>query len=101
MRLGFVFTTIVLALGFGIIAGASDGRLLTRTLVIGFLPAIWAGSHVIARLRGRNMWHFAAPYPYRWMRDGGETALPRPDVSPESVQEPVDTNERSPLPLAA
>jgi len=101
MRLGFVFTSIVLALALGTIAGAAESRLLTRTLVIAFVPAIWAVSHVLARLTGRDMWHFVAPYPYRWMREGGEPALPRPDVTRESVHKPVETHERSPLPLAA
>ena len=101
MRSGFVFTTIVLALALGIIAGASESRLLTRTLVVGLVPVFWAVSHVLARHTGRDMWHFAAPYPYRRMRDGGEAALPRPDVSRESVHEPVEAGERSPLPLAA
>ena len=68
MRIAFVSTSIVLALALGIVAGASDSRLLTRTLVIGFIPAIWAVSHVLARLRGRGLWHFAAPYPYRRIR---------------------------------
>jgi len=101
MRFGFVFTTIVLALGFGVIAGASESRLLTGTLVIGVIPAIWAVAHVVARLTGRDMWHFTTPYPYRRMRERGETARPRPDVSRESVHGPVETDERSPLPLAA
>lgn len=101
MRSGFVFTSIVLALALGIIAGVSESRLLTRTLVIAFVPAIWAVSHVLARLTGRDMWHFVAPYPYRWMRDGGETAMARPDVSGEPGAKPAETHERSPLPLAA
>jgi hypothetical protein len=62
LRSGFVLTTIVLALGFGIIAGASESRLLMRALVIGFVPAIWAVSHVLERLAGRDMWHFTAPH---------------------------------------
>jgi hypothetical protein len=101
MRIGFVLTSIVLALALGFVAEASERGLLTRTLVIGLVPAIWGVSHALARLTGRDMWHFAAPYPYRRMRDGGETALPRPDVSRESVHKPAETDERSPLPLAA
>ena len=67
MRTAFVLTTIVLALALGIIAGISESRLLTRVLIIGFAPAVWAASHVVERLRGRDMWHFTAPYPYPWM----------------------------------
>jgi hypothetical protein len=101
MRTGFVLSTIVLALALGIIAGISDSRLLTRVLIIGFAPAVWAASAAIERLAGRDMWHFTAPYPYRWMRDSGDTA-PKP---PNSVEKPVDTivetDDRSTLPMAA
>jgi hypothetical protein len=62
MRAGFVLTTIVLALVLGVIAGASDNRLITRAVFIGFVPAIWAALHVLERLTGRDMWHFTAPY---------------------------------------
>ena len=68
MRTTFVLTTIVLALALGLIAGISESRQLTRALIVGFVPAIWAASHVIERLMGRDMWHFTAPYPYPWMR---------------------------------
>ena len=101
MRSGFVLTTIVLAIALGIIAGAAETRVLTRALIIVFVPAIWAASYALEWLTGRDMWHFVAPYPYRWMREGGEPALPRPDVTRESVHKPVETHERSPLPLAA
>jgi hypothetical protein len=101
MRLGFVLTSIVLALALGSVAGGSESRLVTRTLVIGFGPAIWAVSRVLARLTGRDMWHFTAPYSFRSMADEGETSLPRPVVSRESVHEPIETEERSPLRLAA
>jgi len=100
MRSGFVFTTIVLAIALGIIAGASESRLLTRALIIGFVPAIWAVSHALEWLTGRDMWHFKAPYPYRWMRDEGETALPRLRVIPESKDEPIDTRDPDAFPLA-
>jgi hypothetical protein len=62
MRSGFVLAAIVLALALGIIAGNSESRLLTRALVIGFVPAIWAVSHVLERLAGRDLWHFTAPH---------------------------------------
>ena len=55
MRTAFVLTSIVLALALGIIAGISESRLLTRALIIGFAPAIWAASHVVERLTGRDM----------------------------------------------
>ena len=100
MRLGFVFTSIVLALALGTIAGAAESRLLTRTLVIAFVPAIWAVSYVVARLTGRDMWHFVAPYPYRWMRERGE-AIARPIPVQKQIEDRQDTDGRSTLPLAA
>ena len=78
MRTNFVLTTIVLALALGIIAGVSESRLLTRALIIGFAPAIWAASHVIERLTGRDLSHFTAPYPYPWMRESREAASTSP-----------------------
>ena len=74
MRTTFVLTTVVLALALGIIAGVSESRLLTRALIVGFAPAIWAASYVIERLTGRDMWHFTAPYPYSWMRERADAA---------------------------
>jgi hypothetical protein len=63
MRTGFVLATIVIALALGIIAGGSESRLLTRVLVIGSIPAIWATSRLVEWLTGREMWHFSAPHP--------------------------------------
>lgn len=85
MRTAFVLTTIVLALTLGIIAGISGSDRLARVLVIGFTPAIWAASYLVERLMGRDMWHFTAPYPYRWMDENGNagstpsSALVTPD----------------------
>ena len=90
MRLGFVFTSIVLALALGTIAGAAESRLLTRTLVIAFVPAIWAVSYVVARLTGRDMWHFVAPYPYRWMRERSATLRPRPNSAERKSDRATD-----------
>lgn len=101
MRTAFILTTIVLALALGIIAGVSESRLLPRALIIGFVPAVWAASHVIERLTGRDMWHFAAPYPYRWMREGRDAASPAPGALGKPVENAVEADDRSTLPLAA
>jgi hypothetical protein len=101
MRTGFVLSTLVLALALGIIAGISESRLLTRALIIGFAPAVWAASLIVERLAGRHMWHFTAPYPYRWMRDSGDTAPTRPNPVVKPVEHIVDTDGRSTLPIAA
>jgi hypothetical protein len=101
MRAAFVLTTVVLALALGIIAAASESRLLIRALVIGFVPAIWGVSHILERLTDRDMWRFTAPYPSRWMRERGETALQRPNAVRKPVDDTLETNDRSTLPLAA
>ena len=101
MRTAFVLTTIGLALALGSIAGISESRLLTRALIIGFAPAIWAASHVVERLTGRDMWDFTAPYPYPWMRDSGDAASTPPSALRKPVENTVETDDRSTLPLAA
>ena len=63
MRAVFVLTTVVVALALGVAAAASESRLLIRTLIVGFVPVMWAVSHAIERLTGRDMWHFSAPSP--------------------------------------
>ena len=101
MRTAFVFTTIVLALALGIVAGVSESRLLTRALIIGLVPAMWAASHVVERLTGRDMWHFTAPYPYPWMRESGDAAATPPRALGKPVEDTVETVDRSTLALAA
>ena len=100
MRTAFVLTAIVLALALGVVAGVSESRVLTRTLIIGFAPAIWVASRMLERLTGRDMWHFAAPYPYRWMRERGDAASPPPSASGNLIENTVET-DGSTLPLAA
>jgi hypothetical protein len=101
MRTAVVLTTIVLALALGIVAGISESRLLTRALIIGFAPAIWAASHVVERLTGRDMWHVTAPYPYPWMRERGAAASTPLSGLGKPVENTVETDDRSTLPLAA
>src|SRR4051812_38216816 len=101
MRTVFVLTTIVLALALGIIAGMSESHLLTRALVVGFVPAMWAASHAVERLTGRDIWHFTAPYPYPWMRESGDAASTPPSALGEPVENTVEADDRSTVPLAA
>jgi len=101
MRTGFVLTTMVIALTLGIAAGASESRLLTRLLIIGFIPAIWAASRLVEWLMGREMWHFSAPYPQRWASEGNETTGVTPNGSGESAGEARKTNRHTTIPLPA
>ena len=98
MRTDFVLATIVLALALGIIAGVSESRLLTRALIIGFAPAIWAASRVAERLTGRDMWHFTAPW---WVRESGDAPSTPPSAPEKPVENIVETDDGSTLPLAA
>jgi hypothetical protein len=101
MRTAFVLTTIVLALALGVIAGVVESRLLMRALIIGFVPALWAALHVVERLTGRDLWHFTAPYPYSWMRERGGAASTPPGAPGKPVENIVETDDRSILPVAA
>jgi hypothetical protein len=101
MRAVFVLTTVVVALALGVVAAASESRLLIRALIVGFGPAIWAVSHVVERLAGRDLWHFSAPYPYRWMRERGGTARPRPNAGRKPRENRQETNDRATLSRAA
>ena len=101
MRAVFVLTTVVVALALGVVAAASESRLLIRTLIVGFVPAIWAVSHAIERLTGRDMWHFSAPSPESVdasSRGHDEAAV---ELRPEPVAVRQKTDDRSTLPLAA
>ena len=101
MRTAVVLTTIVLALALGVMAGISESRLLTRALIIGFAPAIWAALHVVERLTGSGMWHFTAPNPYPWARESGDAASTPPSALGTPVENTVATDDRSRLRLAA
>ena len=99
MRTGFVLSTIVLALALGIIAAISESRLLTRALIIGFVPAISVASYALERLTGRGMWHFTAPYPYPWMLESDAPSTTPSD--PGHAEKTVERDDRATLPLAA
>lgn len=101
MRAVFVLTIVVLALALGVVAAASESHLLIRALIVGFVPAIWGVWHSVERLTGRDMWHFSAPYPYRWMRDRGDPAMPRPNAVRKPVEHHHETDDRWTLQLAA
>ncbi len=104
MRSGFVFTTILLALALGAVAGASESRLLTRAFVIGFVPAIWALWHAVEWLTGRGLWHFTAPNPSGRPGDDALTVSPPRAVAPAHDDTPDkldDAADRHAFPFAA
>ena len=101
MRPVFVLTTVGVALALGVISAAAESRVLLRTLIVGFIPMMWAVSHAIEHVTGRGMWHFSAPYPYRSMRHRADTATLRPKSGRNDADARRKSDERSRLPLAA
>jgi hypothetical protein len=93
--------TVVLALALGVGAAQSDSRLFVAVATMGIAPLIWGASHLIERLTGRDLWHFAAPYPYRWMREAGEPAVSPPARVATHRERDLASRELSPAPLAA
>jgi hypothetical protein len=56
------------ALGVGVLTAASGMSLRSAGLIaVGLAPLMWAVTYVIERIIGRDIWDYAAPYPYRWM----------------------------------
>jgi hypothetical protein len=56
------------ALGVGLLTAASGASLRTAGFVaVGFVPLMWALTHLTERLTGHDVWHYSSPYPYRWM----------------------------------
>jgi hypothetical protein len=63
-----LFIGVASALGVGLLTAASGASLRSAGLIaLGFVPLLWILNYLIERLIGREIWHYAAPYPYRWM----------------------------------
>src|SRR5690349_7389389 len=101
MRAVFVLTTIGTALALGVFAATSGSRLLIGALVIAFVLGLGGLSHLLERLIGRGLWHFRAPYPYRWMREEDLPATVPAGTVRQPVQDTSDTDGDSTMPLAA
>jgi hypothetical protein len=70
------------ALGVGVLTAASGMSLRSAGLIaVSLVPLLWAVTYVIERIIGRDIWDYAAPYPYRWM-----------DVTPTD-ETPAETTE--------
>jgi hypothetical protein len=79
----------------------SESRLVMGILAAGFAPAVWAASMVIEWHAGRGIWHFTAPYPYRWMREHGEAVRTAPTGVRAAAENAAAPEDRPALPLAA
>jgi hypothetical protein len=63
-----LFIGVASALGVGLLTAASGASLRSAGLIaVGFVPFMWAVTYVIERIIGRDIWDYAAPYPYRSM----------------------------------
>lgn len=68
-----LFGALAIALGLGVMMATTDiSARMTGWIAIGLIPFTWAALWLIERLRGRDIWQFRAPYPYRWMKDTPE-----------------------------
>ena len=63
-----VFIGLTIALMGGVLAGTFEvGARLAGWLAIGLVPVMWTLLYLTERMIGREIWHYTAPYPYRWM----------------------------------
>ena len=61
-----VFIGLAVALVIGILAGTVEmAALHAGWLAIGLLPVIWTLLYLIERVMGKDVWNYAAPYPYQ------------------------------------
>ena len=64
-----VFIGLIIALSVGVLAGMLEvGAPVVGWLAIVLVPVLWTLLYVIERVIGRGIWHYTAPYPYRWMQ---------------------------------
>jgi hypothetical protein len=78
-----VFIGVAAALGASVLAAASGASMrVAGFIALGFVPLMWAVTHLIERLIHRDIWEYSAPYPYRReemlrvdMGDGGAYIL--------------------------
>jgi hypothetical protein len=75
IRVGVVLGSLVVALASAILAVRWGGTFVAA-VGLTLVPFVWIALHAIERFIGNDMWHFAAPYPYPWMRQT-EDALSR------------------------
>jgi hypothetical protein len=101
MRPVFVLTIVVVALALGVIAAASESRLLIRTLIVGFVPGIWAVLHAIERVTGRDLWDFSVPSAESVNASSTGHTEDAVERRPEPVAVRHKPDDRSTLPLAA
>ena len=85
-----VFIGVAAALGVGVITSASGASATTAGLIaVGFLPLMWALTHAIERLVGRDIWHYSAPYPYGGM-DAASIDVEPAETSESERKEPYE-----------
>jgi hypothetical protein len=79
-----VFVGLAIALLVGILVGTLEVSVgPVGWLIIGTVPVVWGLLYVTERLIGRPIWHYTAPYPYRWMEDAAVSEASRLQTAPE------------------
>jgi len=79
-----VVSGLSIALSVGVLAAMLElSAPLVGLLAIGLVPVLWTLLHLTERVTGREIWHYAAPYPYRRMRVETVTEATRLERAPE------------------
>jgi hypothetical protein len=88
------FIGVATALAVGLLTAASGVTLKAAGFIaLGFVPVMWALTHLTERVIGHEIWHYSAPYPYRWM-----DVAPlddKPAATTQSGEEELDDERRS------
>jgi hypothetical protein len=88
-----VFIGVAAALGASAVAVASGASMrAVGFIAVGFVPLMWALTHLIEKLIRRDVWEYSAPYPYRRMRLAS-VDVRRPPTT-ESEQQEVQGERR-------
>jgi hypothetical protein len=84
-----------MALMVGVLVGTLEASVrLAGWLAIGLVPVVWTLLYLTERMIGRDIWHYAAAYPYRRMEEiATVTQAPRPPRAPEPTLARVESAE--------
>ena len=89
-----VFIGLTVALIAGVLAGTWEGGArLAGWLAVGLVPVMWTLLYLIERVTGRQIWHYTAPYPYRWMEVATVTQPSRQQTASEPELNGVEAEE--------
>jgi hypothetical protein len=89
-----VFVGLTIALMVGFFAGTLEvGARFAGWLAVGLVPVMWTLLYLAERVMGREIWHYTAPYPYRWMEVATVAKASRLQTAQESGVTGVEAEE--------